>query len=64
MIQYLILQHPGHNRVYFNLSGKLALAELKIASQKLNANCYEIEIIEIKGVRYISFKTDIEIKEK
>lgn len=54
MSQYLILQHPGHNRVYYNLSGELALAELKIANQRLDVPCEIVEILEIEGIRYLS----------
>lgn len=54
MNKYLILQNPGHNRVYYNLAGKLALSELKIASQKLDISCEDIEIVEIEGIRYLS----------
>ncbi len=53
MNKYLILQHPGHNRVYYNLAGKLALAELKIAVQRLDVICDIVEIKEIKDVRYL-----------
>lgn len=63
MNRYLILQNPGHNRVYYNLSGQLALAELKIAINRLDTDCEEIEIIKIKGIRYISFKTKVELSE-
>ncbi|NPD47814.1 MULTISPECIES: TRM11 family methyltransferase [unclassified Lentimicrobium] len=61
MNRYLILQNPGHNRVYYNLSGELALAELKIATRRLEATCEEIDIVNIKGIRYISFTTKDEI---
>lgn len=58
MKRYLILQHPGHNRVYYKLSGALALAELKVACTKLEVSCSEIDIKEIKGIRYLSLNTD------
>ncbi len=58
MIEYLILQNPGHNRVYYNSADKLALAELKIACDKMSATCDEIRITEIKGIRYLSFITE------
>nr|WP_321450099.1 hypothetical protein [uncultured Carboxylicivirga sp.] len=53
MITYLILQHPGHNRVYYNLADKLALAELLLASKRLDAACENIRIEEIASVRYL-----------
>ncbi len=57
-MNYLILQHPGHNRVYYNLADKLAIAELKLASKRLSGNCKSIKIIEIEDIRYLSIETD------
>lgn len=57
MKKYLILQHPGHNRVYYNVAGELALAELTIACQRLDVACEEIMVEEIAQVRYLSFTT-------
>ena len=56
-MDYLLLQNPGHNRVYYNVADKLALAELKIACLRLSVRCSRIEITEIKGIRYISLST-------
>ena len=61
MKNYLILQHPGHNRVYYKLSGALALAELKVASRQLQTPCAEIGIEELEGVRYLSLTTEKEL---
>ncbi len=61
---YLLLQNPGHNRVYYNLSGKLALAELKIAIHKLSIPCKEIKELYIEGVRYLLIETEHELKEE
>ncbi|WP_282037432.1 TRM11 family SAM-dependent methyltransferase [Saccharicrinis aurantiacus] len=58
MCEYLILQHPGHNRVYYNLAGELALAELKIAVQRLSVNVTDVKVIEIAKVRYLSIITE------
>ena len=60
-MKYLILQHPGHNRVYYNVADKLALAELKLASHRLSADCTNVDIVEIKGIRYLSIKTESEL---
>jgi len=62
-MRYLILQHPGHNRVYYNLADKLALAELKLAGEKMSVQCEKLEIVEIESVRYLSIETDTEISE-
>lgn len=64
MNTYLILQHPGHNRVYYNLSGALALAELKIASTRLEVDCNAIEMITIEDIRYLSITTKEEISSR
>ena len=57
MCKYLILQHPGHNRVYYKNSDKLALAELKIALSRTSYNCIGLEVSILKGIRYISFSS-------
>lgn len=57
-MNYLILQHPGHNRVYYNLADKLALAELKLGSQRFSVLCKNFQIVEIENIRYLSFETD------
>lgn len=57
-MNYLILQNPGHNRVYFNSAGKMALAELKLACRKLSSQCKDHQIVEIENIRYLSFETE------
>lgn len=64
MNTYLILQNPGHNRVYYEAAGKLALAELTLATEKMEASCSEIKSIEIAGVRYLQFITENLLSEK
>ncbi len=61
MHTYLILQNPGHNRVYYNLAGKLALAELSVATARLNSQCHNICIKELEGIRYLAFETEEEL---
>jgi hypothetical protein len=58
MKQYTILQNPGHNRVYYNLADKMALAELKLAARRFSVTCSDVECMEVAGIRYIAFKTD------
>lgn len=58
MKKYLILQHPGHNRVYYNVAGELALAELTIATKRLQVTCTDIGIEEVANVRYLALSTD------
>lgn len=54
-MRYLILQHPGHNRVFYQAAKKMALAELTLMCQQLSCQCTEIQSIEISGVHYLSF---------
>ncbi len=61
---YVILQHPSHNRVYYNLSAKLALSELQIASLRLEVVCTKIEITNIGNVRYLLLETDKNLTRK
>jgi len=61
---YAILQNPGHNRVYYNLAGKLALAELKIAVSRLSHPAKEVTIQKIAGVRYLTFSLEGKLNEE
>lgn len=61
MYSYLILQNPGHNRVYYNLAAELALAELTIASERFNTECKDISVKEIKGIRYLNIQAENEL---
>lgn len=55
MPQYLILQDPGHNKVYYTQATKLCLAELNIASKRFESICSNVESIIIYDVPYITF---------
>ena len=57
-MNYLILQYPGHNWVYYHSADKLAMAELEVASRSMEAKIEEIDIIHLANIRYISFKSD------
>jgi hypothetical protein len=56
-MKYLILQNPGHNRVYYNLAGQLALAELEIAANRLSADVVAVDVELLENVRYLSIAT-------
>lgn len=67
-MDYLLLQHPGHNRVYYNAAEKLALSELQLASERLSVPCTNICSVKIAEIRYLSLslehkitKADLEI---
>ena len=55
MLRYLLLRNPGHNRVYYLESEKLALAELTLTSKRFDQPCDHIESINIAGINYLSF---------
>lgn len=57
-MNYLILQYPGHNWVYYQSADKLAMAELEIAGNSMEADLFDIEIIQLANIRYISFKAN------
>lgn len=54
-MRYLILQHPGHNRVFYQAAQKMALAELTLMCQHLSCTCTDIQSVEISGIHYLSF---------
>ena len=55
---YAILCNPGHNRVYFKASLKMAESELEIASQKLSVRLANIENRQIAGIDYLTFTVE------
>jgi len=61
MMKYLILQNPGHNRVYYKEAAQLAVSELSIASKRLSVKCTDVGIQEVAGVRYITLTCDDEL---
>lgn len=63
-MRYLILRNPGHNRVYFDNSEKLAAAELKIVCKPFLTDPPKVESVDIGGVRYLAFETEEPIIDK
>lgn len=68
MHQYILLQHPGHNKVYYQQSTNIAISELILASNKFQHQLTNICPKEIANIRYLSFNypeelvsTEIEI---
>ncbi|MCL1857782.1 MAG: hypothetical protein FWF92_00935 [Oscillospiraceae bacterium] len=61
MIKYAVLQNPGHNRVYFNSSGKLAKNEL---SALFWDNITEIKEELFGGIEYITFFSENKLSEE
>lgn len=57
-MNYAILFHPGHNRVYFEASFKLSEGEFAIAAQHLSAGCKRAERRDICGIAYLTFETE------
>jgi hypothetical protein len=56
-MHYLILQHPGHNRVYYEASAQLALSELQLICSRLESTVSNPELVEIGGLPYLQFET-------
>ena len=63
-MNYLILQYPGHNWVYYQSADKLAQAELKIAGTSINAGITNIEIKQLANIRYLSFSTEVSLSDR
>ncbi|MDD4772905.1 MAG: hypothetical protein PHZ09_04795 [Eubacteriales bacterium] len=55
MPKYLLLSNPGHNRVYFDASKHLSVAELEAMSSSFSVPCRDFAAEEIEGVCYITF---------
>ncbi len=58
MHTYLIMQNPGHNRVYYEESSKLALAELKIACKRFDNKYQDLDLISLSNIYYVSFSVE------
>lgn len=58
---YAILCNPGHNRVYFETSLKLAISEFNIVAQKLSTVFENVQHQNIYGVDYLTFQTAEEL---
>ncbi len=56
-MKYYILQYPGHNRAFYLSADKLALAELTLTTMHLSTPCQALQLVELAGVRYLSFST-------
>ena len=52
MVTYAILANPGHNRVYFDASRELSLAELTIAGKAFSTVCENFRREEIERIPY------------
>jgi len=57
MHKYAVLQNPGHNRVYFNSSGKLAKNELAALFADEITDISDIKEESFGGVGYITFSS-------
>lgn len=58
---YAILYNPGHNRVYFETSLKLAISEFNIVAQKLSTKYENVQHQNIYGIDYLTFHTNNEL---
>ena len=61
MPTYIILQNPGHNRVYFKAARTLALLELELACKKMSVNPANLREEVIGGLPYLLFDAESSI---
>ena len=64
MMKYALLANPGHNRVYFEESKKLAAAELELALGVLSVPCGGIAPQNLCGVYYLTFEAEAPLSEE
>ena len=62
--KYAILLNPGHNRVYFRATKKLAISELTIGLKGCGKTSEDMETVEIGGVSYLTFSLEEELSER
>ena len=58
MPTYIILQNPGHNRVYFKAARALALVELELAGKKMSTAPTHLREEIIGGIPYLLFDAE------
>ncbi|NQV41323.1 MAG: hypothetical protein HQ506_03130 [Candidatus Marinimicrobia bacterium] len=63
MLRYLLLRNPGHNRVYYLESEKLAQAELTLITKRFEQSCGDIESMDIAGINYLTFTVGQKLSE-
>lgn len=62
-LTYGVLAHPGHNRVYFDASVSLSLAELTLAIRHFQAPCGDVRMLEVEGLRLFAFSASLPLSE-
>lgn len=60
-MKYLILQDPGHNKVYYKESKKLCAAELSIALRSIAIEDFEVSLRTLSSVDYLELKLEAEL---
>lgn len=63
MYKYALLINPGHNRIYFETSKKLAIPELTIALNSFDNSCSDIKEEDIEDISYITFCCENELSQ-
>lgn len=58
MPKYVVLSNPGHNRVYFESSKRLSVAELEAMSNSFGSACIDFSVKDIEGVSYVAFSSE------
>ena len=63
-MEYLILQDPGHNKVYYKESKKLCAAELSIALRSIAVESFEVSLKTLSSVDYLHLKLEKELSKE
>lgn len=56
-MRYLILQDPGHNKVYYKESKKLCMAELELGLESSGVKEFAVSLVCLGGVDYLQVET-------
>lgn len=56
MPTYNILLHPGYNRVYYDQSLVMSMAELKLAFKRFEGTSDNLKLSTLAGINYLSFQ--------
>lgn len=57
-MRYALLRHPGHNRVYYDASEKMAQGELQLFLQAALGSSTPIDVTTLGGNSYLTFELD------
>ena len=62
-ILYGLMANPGHNRVYFEASKVMALAELELACRQFDVPCGNVSAMDVEGIHLVTFRAEAPLSE-